>query len=48
MGRVSLRFAMAGLEDRFGQSGATAELFREYDLDTAGILRRCHVLLAQK
>lgn len=48
MGRVCVQFAMAGIEDRFGQSGATAELFREYDLDTAGILRRCHALLTQK
>lgn len=45
MGRVSVRFSMGAIQDRFGQSGATAELFREYDLDQEGILRRCHALL---
>lgn len=41
LGKANIRFDMAGIEDRFGQSGKTDELFREYGLDLESIVQRC-------
>ena len=40
-GNSSAKFAMVGIEDRFGQSGQPEELFREYGLTAENIYRKC-------
>lgn len=40
-GNTSAKFAMVGIEDRFGKSGQPDELFREYGLTAENIYSKC-------
>lgn len=44
-GNASARFAMVGIEDRFGQSGQPEELFREYGLTAENIYQKSKEVL---
>ena len=45
IGKVNVRFDSVGVQDRFGQSGVTKELFRDYGMDIDSVMEKCDRLL---
>jgi len=45
MGNVSAKFAMVGIQDKFGKSGKPEALFEQYGLTAANIAAKCKALV---
>ena len=48
VGKADTKFAMVGIQDKFGRSGDPESLFHEYGLDAENIAAQCRRLVAEK